>query len=82
MGRGNSRSGLNLNLQRSNVLIRQGRQATISEQLKGRTIEGLLATGQQLLIRTTDGHEVRISWRDDAGRMQGVPLLDDVKRWK
>lgn len=71
-----------LALQKSNVIVREGKSAPISEQLKGRKLERLLSTSEQLLIRCTDGTEVRVSWRDGQGRMVGTPYLDDVRRWK
>jgi len=67
---------------RKRVFIREGRPAPISDQLKGKSIERLLSTETQLLIRCTDGTEVRISWRNEQGLMVGVPYLDDVGRFK
>lgn len=72
----------NLALKRSHVIVSEGKPQPISDTLRGRPVERLVATGKQLLIRTTDGMEVRISWRDRLGRMQGTPILDDVRRWK
>lgn len=66
----------------SHVIVREGKPAPISDVLRGRTVDRLLATSSQLLIRCTDGCEVRISWRNEAGHMQGTPYLDDVRRWK
>lgn len=71
-----------LNVRKSNVVVREGKPQPITAQLKGKRIERLIATDAQLLIRCTDGTEVRVSWRDERGRMQGTPYLDDVRRWK
>jgi hypothetical protein len=71
-----------LGLRRSHVIVAEGKPAPISDHLRGRTVERLLSTKEQLLIRCTDGTEVRVSWRDLSGRMIGTPFLDDVRRWK
>jgi len=66
---------------RSHVIVAEGKPAPISDQLAGRKIARLLSTADCLLIRCTDGTEVRIGWRDDSGRRQGRPYLEDVRRW-
>ncbi|MBA3563077.1 MAG: hypothetical protein H0W33_03530 [Gammaproteobacteria bacterium] len=71
-----------LGLRRSNVIVREGRPQPVSAQLRGKQIERLLSTPAQLLIRCTDGTEVRMSWRDEHGAMIGTPCLDDVRSWR
>ena len=71
-----------LQLRKSNVIVRDGKPGPLSDVLRGRVIQRVLTTQEQLLIRTEDGAELRVSWRDEKGRMIGTPVLDDVRRWK
>lgn len=64
------------------TIIREDRPQPVTDVLKGRVIERLLSVDTQLLIRCTDGTEVRLSWRDERGRAQGTPYLDEVGRWR
>lgn len=71
-----------LRLSESHVLIREGKPAPLTDALHGRKIERCISTAGQLLIRCTDGTEVRVSWRNEKGQISGAPMLDDVRRWK
>lgn len=66
----------------SRTIIREDLPQPVTDVLKGRVIERLLRVDAQLLIRCTDGTEVRLSWRNEHGRAQGTPYLDDVGSWK
>ena len=69
-------------IRKSNVIVTEGKPQPMTDMLKGRTIERVLRTSNQLLIRCADGFEVRVSWRDDLGRMVGTPIVDEVRQWK
>lgn len=67
---------------RSHVIVREGKPQPLTDQLRGRVVDRLLSTADCLLIRCTDGTEVRISWRDETGRLAGIPYLEEVRRWR
>jgi len=66
----------------SRTIIREDQPQPVTDALKGRVVERLLRVGPQLLIRCADGTEVRLSWRDERGRAQGTPYLDNVGCWR
>lgn len=67
---------------RSNVLVSVGKPQPITDVIRGKTVERVLKTAEQMLLRFTDGTEVRVGWFDETGRVPGVPMIDDVRRWK
>ena len=69
-------------LRTSRVVVNESKPQPLSDLIRGKAVQRMLTTHEQLLIRFTDGTEIRMSWRDDNGRMVGTPFLDDVRRWK
>ena len=68
---------------RSNLIIgRPDAPTPIGDVLRGRTVEATLRTEEFLLIRCTDGVEIRIAWLDENGKRKGVPVVADVRTWK
>ena len=46
----------------------------ITANIAGRTIEAALTDGSLLILRTTDGHEFRIEWKDGEPCLVGVDV--------
>jgi hypothetical protein len=53
----------------------------ISHQLAGKTIAEVWRNGSVLLIRCTDGCDITLGWRDEAGNpLKGEPVILGVGR--
>ncbi len=49
----------------------------ITSFIQGRTLECALKDGQWLILRFTDGHEVKIGWQDASGnQLKGEPFTE------
>ncbi len=71
-----------IGVRRSNVIVSSARPGAISEAVRGRQIESVLSTDEQVLLQFSDGMEIRIGFYDDGRRVSGKPMLDDVRRWR
>ena len=68
----------------SRVLVTGTQRGPIGEALHGKVIDNALTLHDGgLLIRCTDGTEVKIIWQDPEGvKVTGKALLQEVRRWR
>jgi hypothetical protein len=51
----------------------------INTYVQGRTLECAMKDGQWLILRFTDGHEMKIGWQDASGnQLKGEPFCENM----
>jgi len=63
-------------------LSKYGGPGFITSHVQGKTLECALIDGVHLILRFTDGHELKVGWQDSNGnQLKGTPFCEsmDVK---